>query len=299
MNRRDFLLTLAGTVPALMLASRRPALAAKSERIVSIGGAVTETVAALGAADRLVAVDTTSRFPVPVQGLPQVGYLRTLAAEGILSMGPTKILASALAGPKVVLDQLAASGLLQMIPDKPTADGVEAKIRAVGEALDLDAEAEELARQVLADMAEVNRQLDQVQDRPKVAFLHNVGRAAPLTGGRETPASAIIELARGQNAFADFAGYKTAAPEAMIAAAPDAIIMTGGAIERFGGMEAVLALPHVAGTPAGKAGRIIKIDRLYMLGFGPRTAHAAADLAQALHPKLDLAGLPERAWTQS
>jgi iron complex transport system substrate-binding protein len=38
------------------------------------------------------------------------------------------------------------------------------------------------------------------------------------------------------------------------------------------------------------------LDSLYLLGFGPRAAHAARDLAAALHGRSDLPGLPDRPW---
>jgi iron complex transport system substrate-binding protein len=35
----------------------------------------------------------------------------------------------------------------------------------------------------------------------------------------------------------------------------------------------------------------------YLLGFGPRAAHARRDLAARLHPAASLPTLPARAWT--
>jgi iron complex transport system substrate-binding protein len=64
MKRRN--LMLAGLLPGLGLAQAQP-------RIVSVGGAVTETVFALGAQGQLVGVDTTSLFPADATRLPQVG----------------------------------------------------------------------------------------------------------------------------------------------------------------------------------------------------------------------------------
>jgi ABC-type hemin transport system substrate-binding protein len=60
-----------------------------------LGGDVTEIVYALGAASSLVARDSTSQWPQAANALPDVGYLRQLNAEGILSMRPTLVLASA------------------------------------------------------------------------------------------------------------------------------------------------------------------------------------------------------------
>ena len=60
-----------------------------AERIVTIGGDVTEIAYALGAGGEIVARDSTSLQPQAVQKLPDVGYMRMLNAEGILAMKPT------------------------------------------------------------------------------------------------------------------------------------------------------------------------------------------------------------------
>ena len=77
---------------ALAALAAAPALAAPA-RIVSLGGAVTEIVVALGAQEQLVARDSTSTFPPSVATLPDVGYVRALSPEGVLALGPELILA--------------------------------------------------------------------------------------------------------------------------------------------------------------------------------------------------------------
>src|SRR5215510_4110890 len=79
---------------------------APAKRVVSIGGDVTEIVYALGAQAQLVGVDQTSVYPDAVHALPQVGYLRNLSAEGIISLKPDLVLAAKAAGPHAVLEQL-------------------------------------------------------------------------------------------------------------------------------------------------------------------------------------------------
>lgn len=54
---------------------------AAPERIVALGGDVTEIVYALGAESSLVARDSTSQWPQATNALPDVGYLRQLNAE--------------------------------------------------------------------------------------------------------------------------------------------------------------------------------------------------------------------------
>ena len=63
----------------------------KTPRIVSVGSALTEIFYALGAENLLVGVDTTSLYPPQAKSLPQVGYMRALSAEGVLSLKPTLI----------------------------------------------------------------------------------------------------------------------------------------------------------------------------------------------------------------
>ena len=76
-----------------------------AERIVTIGGDVTEIAYALGAGGEIVARDSTSLQPQAVQKLPDVGYMRMLNAEGILAMKPTMLLVSELAQP-VMLESM-------------------------------------------------------------------------------------------------------------------------------------------------------------------------------------------------
>jgi iron complex transport system substrate-binding protein len=47
-------------------------------------------------------------------------------------------------------------------------------------------------------------------------------------------------------------------------------------------VDALLKVPGVATTPAGKAKRIVPIDDLLLLGFGPRTGKAALELGSKL-----------------
>ncbi len=76
------------------------AQAIDSSRIVSIGGAITEIIYALGLDGRIVGVDTTSLYPPEaLKRTPNVGYMRALSAEGILSLKPSWVIAIQGSGP--------------------------------------------------------------------------------------------------------------------------------------------------------------------------------------------------------
>lgn len=280
MDRRVFLGGLASfaALPTRTLGESR-------ERLVIAGGDLTEIAFALGAGERVVGVDTTSKHPASVTGLPQIGYLRRLSAEGVLSLAPTQLLLAADAGPPPVLDQLRAAGVaLSIAPDANTPTDVPDKIAFVGDALGLSARAAQLSNRYMSDLEAVSAKVREIETRPKVLFVLSVKNGAPLVGGEATSADAMIRAAGGVNAVSGFESYKPMSAEAILAARPNVILMMREHAERLGGAEAVLARPDIALTPAGKNGALVSMDGMLLLGFGPRTPEAVARLARLLHP---------------
>ena len=72
--------------------------------------------------------------------------------------------------------------------------------------------------------------------------------------------------------------------------------MMSQTVAALGGVDGVAALPALAQLNAAQKRRIVGLDGNYLLGFGPRTAHAIRDLAVALHPQATLPVLPARPW---
>ncbi|WP_417515656.1 heme/hemin ABC transporter substrate-binding protein [Minwuia sp.] len=257
-------------------------------RLLSLGGSVTEIVYALGAQDRLVGVDSTSFFPEAAQALPNVGYLRRLSAEPVLALTPDLIIAEADAGPPEALAQLRAAGVaIVSVPDEPDIGGVLAKIDHVAAALGLHEKGAELARRVSTRYAGVRERVARVAARPKVMFVLSAGKGAPLVAGTGTSATAIIEMAGGQNPIDGFPDYRPMTPEAGINAQPDVILVTERTLKLLGGMDRVRDLPGIQGTPAARNSAIVAMDGLLLLGFGPRTPDAVWQLALRLHPGLN------------
>lgn len=295
--RQGFVAIAASAAMMLVLVAMPERAWAADSRIVTLGGSVTEIVYALGAGERVIAVDTTSYHPAATGGLPKVGYLRQLSAEGILSVRPDLVVGLEEAGPPQTLVQLRDSGTrLQLLPDRFTPDGVTAKIRAVAATLGLPERGETMASAVAADMQMLEAALSGLSRRPKVLFLLTTSRGAPLASGSETAAHALIHLAGGMNAVSGYRGYKPLSVESALDAAPDLVLMMQQSIDTLGGVDAVLTLPSIAATPAGKARRVFAFDGLFLLGFGPRLPVAVREVASLLHPELSLPALPPRSW---
>ncbi|MDO5603972.1 MAG: ABC transporter substrate-binding protein [Paracoccus sp. (in: a-proteobacteria)] len=258
----------------------------EARRIVAIGGSVTEFVYAMGQQDRLVARDSTSSFPPEVMALPDVGYMRQLSPEGVLAMKPDLILAEEGAGPPEAVALLKSAGIaFEEIPSGASAEGVQGKARAVAGVLGVAPDAPVM--QALADdLKAAADAAGRVSDPQRVLFALTLQGGRVLAAGSGTEADAIIRLAGAENAVTGFQGYKPLTDEALIAAAPDVVLMMDrgdGATDAGAQGTEILSLPAISQTPAGRNGRLIRMNGLYLLGFGPRTGQAALDLNRALY----------------
>ncbi|MEY9231097.1 ABC-type hemin transport system substrate-binding protein [Bradyrhizobium japonicum] len=114
-------------------ARNRDVAVADFARTVSIGGAITEILYALGLEGRLVGVDTTSLYPAAaLHDKPNVGYMRQISAEGVLGLNPTLILAIQGSGPRETMDLLETAKVpLVLVPETFSEEGLIEKIKLV------------------------------------------------------------------------------------------------------------------------------------------------------------------------
>ncbi len=299
-HRRGFLCA-AATFTALLLAGSSTRAAgivvrdargidvaiADPSRIVAIGGAITEILHDLGLDDRIVGVDTTSTFPASVlRDKPNVGYMRQLSPEGVLGLHPSLILAMQGAGPRETMDVLEAAKVpMVLVPETFSEQGILDKIAIVGHTLGLDARAACLTRKVGDDLEQLRKLRAAIAKPVRVMFVMSLLNGRAMTAGKNTAANEIIRLAGAVNAIDQYDGYKPINDEAIVAAQPDVVL----SIERGKDTlqaNAIYAHPAFAMTAVARNKTFIAMDGLYLLGFGPRTASAARDLAIRLYPNL-------------
>lgn len=290
---------LALTVLAVLLPLEAAAAARDARRIVAIGSAVVETLYALGVEDRIAAIDTTAVYPPrALKEKPNVGYMRALSTEGVLALEPDLILAEEGAGPANVVEVLKQASVPYVtVPRTPTAEGLGEAIRLIGRTVGKQKEAGAIAEAVAEDLATVEQDVAKVESPVRVLFALSFTGGRVMAAGRHTTAEGIITLAGARNALQGFDGYRQASDEAISTAAPDVVLSMareGHALTP----DAVFAMPAFSQTPAAKAKRFIAMDGTLLLGFGPRTAKAAHELARTLYPDLALTPLPEHPWTR-
>lgn len=250
-----------------------------AERIITLGGDVTEIVFELGAGEQLVARDSTSMHPKLAVKLPDVGYMRMLNAEGVLSQRPTLVLASELAKPSIALSQIEKNGVKVIkVTGKQSLEAIPEKITTIAKTVGKTEQGNLLIEQF-------NEQLAKVDTSPldkKVLFIMSHGGVLPLAAGQQTAADSLIRATGAKNAMQGFNSYRPLSQEGVIASQPDLIIVTHEGIKSLGGEEKVWKLPGIAMTPAAKNKALLVVDDMGMLGFSLGTPTVMKQMREAL-----------------
>ncbi len=276
-------LLMFGVGALLLVLAALPALAAEPGRIVALGGGVTATLDALGLGGAIVAVDASSHPPAKNPGVPRVGYYRQLSAEGVLALRPTHIIGPVGAGPAAAIEQLEASGArVDLLPPVKSVDGARARIEAIGRLVDRAAQAAGVLEAFDGELARAKAVAAGSGRSPRVLFVFVHGGASLQVAGRGTAAHAMVTAA-GATLAGDHEGYRPLTAEGVVVARPDVILATPRSLAGVGGEDALWKNPGLAATPAGQKKRLVVVDDVRLLGFGPETGAVARELAEAFH----------------
>ncbi|GMR01708.1 MAG: hemin ABC transporter substrate-binding protein [Acidimicrobiia bacterium] len=264
-------------------------------RIVSLNGDLTEIIFELGLGSNVVGVDVTTTYPPEAAALNDegqtVGFAQQLAPEAVLRFEPTLVLGDQMIGPTETIDQLRAAGVpVVILATQTTLDGALEKIAQVAQILDVPEAGKELVGRVAAEIDVATALAASAKGQPTVAYIYTRGPQLTLLFGAGMPTQAMIEGANAIDAgvASGVRGPAPVTPEALVAAAPEVIVLPRAGIEAMGGLEAFKQIPGIADTPAGQADAFLIYDEAYFFNLGPRVGLALKDFVTDLYP--DLAG---------
>lgn len=253
--------------------------AAPPQRIITLSGAITETVDALGLGNQIVAVDVTSIYPAYAAKLPRVSQNRVLSAEGIISFSPDLVIAPEGDISKAIAYQLKSAGIQVLsIKQEFSPNGSIKFIRAVAAGVGQSPKGEVLIKQLSANLQQSLAEVSKNPKHPKVLFVYARGTGVMMVAGKNTNMDAIISLAGGKNAAQGFSNYKPYTTEALVNANPDLILMFDFGYKSLGGISSILKMPGVSLTNAGKNKRIVQMDGELLTGFTVRLPQAIKEL---------------------
>jgi len=246
-------------------------------KIVSLSGAITETIAALGKGSEIVGKDVTSTFPADLKA-QELGHVRSMTIEPIMAVSPSLILASEKDLNPELMKKIQESGIkTEFVQQEYSVEGAKNLIKKVAEILGVT-DVQNLNDKIDADIAQVQP----IVKKPKVLFIYARGAGNLMVAGTGTPMEALIKIAGGENAVSDFTDFKPLTPEALVQGNPDVILMFDSGIQSLGGIDGILKVPGVKQTNAGKNKKVITMDGGLMSSFGPRVGEAALELNKKL-----------------
>lgn len=259
-----------------------------ASRILPLWGNLNEIVFSLGLGDRVVGRDVAATFP-GTEDLPVVTDAHDVSAEAALSLEPTVVFAQTDTGPPEAIQHIRDAGVPVVLLDPPTSvDDIPTRIRTVAAALGVPAAGEALVERTEGEIAAAQEAIPE-GPAPTVAFLYLRGAAGVyLLGGPGSGADSVIAAAGGTDAGTRIGLSNPFTPltsEALVEAAPEVILLTDSGLESVGGLEALLAMPGIAQTPAARDRRVVTVDDGILYSFGSRTPDALAELIPRIHDR--------------
>ncbi|WP_102127207.1 ABC transporter substrate-binding protein [Deinococcus planocerae] len=256
---------------------RSVTLRSEPRRIVSMLPSHTETLAALGAGNKLVAVDSFSNHPKAVTDrLPKVGSAFQPDIEAILALKPDLVLADESSSSRLT-EKLAQAGLTVYGGSAQTFGDVFEKIGVLGRLTNREAAALNLITRM---RGELNTLQASVARLPRVSTYYEVD-PAPYSVGPNSFIGTLITKAGGRTIVpARLGDFPKIDPELIVQANPQVMIGVPLAQAR--------TRPGWANLQAVRTGRVYTPtpeERDALSRPGPRLPEALRALIRWLHPE--------------
>lgn len=288
--------TMAGLAPALVFGTIAPSAFASgvgirpakpNARIVVTGSYLAEIVVDLGMASQIVAVGGGIDHVTALRNVQRLAGFRQRGPELILAQRPDLYISTTDITDAAMGNQLQTAGVqVAIFEPEPTLAGISERIAELGLMLNKRREAQTLTRRFQADLANARALVARARTKPKGLFILSGGNRPTLVAGRNTGPANLIELAGGINVATAIEGFKVMSQEAMVAAAPDFILLNRDGLDERNGTPVALTAPGALLTPAGRNRRLVTMPGEFLQGFGLLTPSAMRALARVLHPEL-------------
>lgn len=254
-------------------------------RIVSLNPGLTEIVFALGAGNRLVAVDRFSNYPPEAQAVqPHLETYPAPSVETIVALKPDLVLS--LADRDDTLNQLRQQGVpvLKLVPS--TFDETVTDVTRLGDLLGAPSQAKTIADDMLHRRDAV---VAAVAGAPRPTVYEELdGRdpTRPFAAGPSGFYGELIDLAGGTNIFADLPGdFAQVSAESIIERNPDIVLLTDTDLpDSPQTPDMVAARPGWDTVTAVQNGAIYPLQGALVSTPGPRLIDGLESVAAVLHP---------------
>ncbi|MDR2070802.1 MAG: ABC transporter substrate-binding protein [Treponema sp.] len=268
----------------------RVALPASVERIVSTAPSNTEIIAALGFADKIIAMDKYSAAVEGVTGEPVLIDFAYPDGEVILGLEPDIVFA---AGHNQTVSGSDPFKLVRetgipvvYIPTSVSIAGIYRDILFIAEVLGVPERGEALAGDMRAEIDAVAKTGSAITEKQSVYF-----EVSPfpymVTFGQETYLNEMISVIGAVNIFAGEKSWFSPSPEAIIERNPGVILTLAGSDGSAGNpLEEMRSRPGFGAVKGVKNSRVYPIDADSASRPSHRIVFALKQMAAAVYPEL-------------
>jgi iron complex transport system substrate-binding protein len=259
------------------------ALKEPAQRIISLYGAYSEILFAIGAGDRLVARTRADRFPPSILDKPSVGTHLRPNMELVLGLQPDLIIHAV--GRKhghEVIRQIQQKGFTVAVFQPRNFAELFSVIERLGILTGEEASAQALVSGQRSRLRQIDLRLATSKDRPRVFF--EVRYPNLLGAAQGSMVNDVILKAGGLNCLPNEKKLVRINIETLIGYDPDVYVVQRGPMNRNPGSPE--SRPNFQVLKAVQRGRVFFVDEYVFSRPGPRSVEAVEKLAAYLHPEL-------------
>jgi iron complex transport system substrate-binding protein len=263
-------------------------LKARPERVVSLTPAVTETLFAIGAGERVIATTDFDDYPPEAVDLPDVATFTAVDVEAIVGLEPDLVIAGGNNfNDPAAIERLRTLDVPVLVVYAPDVETVFSDIELIGRAVGEEAAARDLTAALRAEFDQVEAATRDLE-RPRVFY--ELDASTEIYGPADDSFIAeMIEVAGGEAITTGSTTAFSIPLERLVEADPEVIVL-GDA--NFGVTpEAVASRPGWGGMTAVETRQIRGVNDILVTRPGPRIGQGLRELALAIHPELDLPGV--------
>ena len=256
--------------------------AAVPARIVSLTPSVTETLFAIGAGPRVVAVSDFCDYPPEALALPKIGSFLSPSVETIVGMRPDIVIGTPSPANHEAVAALERLGIRVVILDAERFGEVWPAMRTIADAAGVPDAGERL-------ITNMQRAIDAIRARlegaPRRRVLMVVGQNPLVAVGRDSFLGDMLETARATNVAPGKSAWPRVSLEYVIAADPEVVIDASAGMANEQQTAPADWWAQYPSLSAVRERRVHSFRSYKLLRPGPRLASVLEDLARLIHPE--------------
>ena len=260
---------------------RSVTLPAPPQRIIPIFASNTEIVASLGLADRIVGIESYTRYPKEVLDRPLVGGRLGFSVDAIVALRPDLVMVTpSRQAASQLIDPMERLGVPIIVLLQRNVPEILANIRLMAKVAGVPTRGEEVAGGMEQRLEDVRRRVDGRTPPTTIMITGRLGNGLMLVAREGTYTGDAIVRAGARFALPGPQAIAQVSPEAILAADPDMLLWAGSEKD----LKELIAQPGWKDMRAVREGRAFAVNRTELLIPGPRTIDGIEHLAALFHP---------------